>query len=627
MKQHSTSRGSALIVAMVAMIMAVTIAYSALSISTSHRKDLQRSAADLQARYAAEAGIHRGIQRIQSTLGRAFADPFQGLDNLLFVAGNTAQPQKVRAASDEPVLRNGRSYGTFSVSLDGVSRGNGRDITVRATGYFPDAQNFTTRHSMEVVVRVSKGTSEVFDFAYFVNNWAWLFANNITSNGNVGSNGQFDAATRSPTVNGITRYGDVVGSDLQNPASSGGIYSGWDIVNAGNVQGMGGAKANQYTFEEPIPMPNLNQLDLYEARALAHGSRIELGGQVDGLGNPAPNLPLCDAVLGDGAGEMNHLILVGTVAEPIVIDGPVVVRGDVIIKGVVKGQGAIFATGNVYIPDDLTYLNPPATTFPASDSEADTEAWLAANQGADFLALHANESIVMGDYLDYNWMTYMDTWLSHAMNPSVEDTGTDRIPGTAVGRDGIQGTGDDDILEDDSLWTVEYFSQEDFDLGLVPPGYQVGDVIPGSGEDVDGDGVFDDTLKVQDLFLKQPLDAAHFAGNLPAGITSYSDIASMNMTRVDGALYTNHAAALVTLATGQDFHFFGSLASRNESVIHGTNTLNFDYDRRLLGGGNATIRNFMPEVVKPLQVLAWRSLEPAVNVEHELVGAPGGVQP
>src|SRR5262249_8804931 len=156
----------------------------------------------------------------------------------------------------------------------------------------------------------------------------------------------------------------------------------------------------------------------------------------------------------------------------------------------------------VYVADNLTYANPPTTWLPASNTEADTETWLAANTGKDFVGLFARENVVMGDFTNGTWRAYVGWWLGDPMNASQEDAGTDLIPDTRYGRDGIANTADDDPLEGDGVWTVERYTQQQYDLGLVPPGKNVGDVIPGSGEDIDGDGVFDDTLTLNDFNFK-----------------------------------------------------------------------------------------------------------------------------
>ena len=566
------------------------------------------------------------MQFVRSTVARNAFSPFFGIDQLVFVGGDPTQPQTHVVADNEPLRRNGRTFGTFSVTMTGTVDGQGRNLTITATGYFPDVNRIQSKATVEAVVKLDTSSSEVFDYGYFINNWGWFYGDSIFSNGNARSNGQFDAGDYAPQVNGTPRYDSINGSDLLGykddnsdgvmDGSDGGIYAGWDVIRSGNVGGLGGLSQNQHDFQEQIPMPNLNDLSNYEAKAIDYGSSLRIGGQVDAFGNPLPDLLITSAVQGDDLGESRNLVLVGTPTQPIIIDGPVVIRGDVIIKGTITGQGTIYAGRNVYIPDNVEYASPPSTYFPMTTSEADTEAWIAANTASDFLGLFAAEHVVMGDFTDNTWRSYVGGWLSNSMNLSAEDSGTDFIPNTFAGRDGVPGTEDDDVLEADGLWTVEYYSPEDADLGIIPPGFAIGDPIPGTGEDIDGDGLQDGTTTLAEFDLGDPLSAANWDGNLPTGVSTYGDLSSMTMTRVDGALYTNHTAALVTLDSGQSFDFFGSLVSRNESIVYGTAALNMNHDRRLQGGGG--YGDMLPETVNALRILSWRSLEER-NVHHDIL--------
>ena len=53
----------------------------------------------------------------------------------------------------------------------------------------------------------------------------------------------------------------------------------------------------------------------------------------------------------------SHVVLSGTEANPITIDGTITIDGDVIINGFIKGEGTLIARGNIYIPTDLQYLD------------------------------------------------------------------------------------------------------------------------------------------------------------------------------------------------------------------------------------------------------------------------------
>lgn len=55
--------------------------------------------------------------------------------------------------------------------------------------------------------------------------------------------------------------------------------------------------------------------------------------------------------------QHGSVVLTGTIDKPIVIDGTIAIDGDVVITGYVKGKGVILASGNIYVPSDLRYLD------------------------------------------------------------------------------------------------------------------------------------------------------------------------------------------------------------------------------------------------------------------------------
>ena len=69
------------------------------------------------------------------------------------------------------------------------------DLRFIATG-----GNDRASRTIEAVVRYGHKPAEIFDHAYFVNNYGWLWGSGITVNGSVRSNGDFSASN--PTVNG-----------------------------------------------------------------------------------------------------------------------------------------------------------------------------------------------------------------------------------------------------------------------------------------------------------------------------------------------------------------------------------------------------------------------------------------
>lgn len=598
----------------------VLVVLAGLLFTTTARSSLEarRSRLELErvrAAHVAAAGAERGLAFLsQAVRNTSVHDPLVGLKTL-FAAGEPLAPFEAEALES-----GGARIGAYSVRLTSIEETpDSLTIAVDSTGYVPDApaamagqRRPSAWSASRTIVRYSLAPSEVFDYAYFLNNWGWFYGSTIVCNGNARSNGQFDAAGYAPTVTGqplyesvawdgtnatLAGYRDDNGDGLQD-GKDGGIWSGWDIVAAQNVKGEGGKASNQHDFEPAVSMPNLTDLAPYEASAKALASSITIGGT-----------KVANSVHGDEAGETQNLYLVGTAANPIVLDGPVVVRGHVLIKGVVTGKGAIYSGGNVYVPDSVTYKNGPTTPRPANNTQAATEAWLTTNWNKDFLGLFARENVVVGDFSHPTWKTFVGGWMADDMNGSSEDAGVDGMPNTRAGRDGVLGTADDDLLEDDGIFTTEVYTEVDEALGLIPDGLSVGSPIPGTGEDIDGDGVYDAQTTLADVVLSMPMKAADWGGNIPpAGIHAYASIASMTARTLDAVFYTNHSFCYVVLG-GQTARINGALVSRNENIVYGTPSIEFNHDSRLLGRSSSPAAQLLPRVIQPAEILRWSPLD------------------
>ena len=614
-REASDKRGAALMSVLVVFIGVFGIMYATVAMSANEASASRRSMDEVRAKYLAESGYERGMQFLQNTvaLNSAF-DPLSGLKNLF--PGNAP----IIPYSGEAVMDGNSQVGAYSVTLTLVDETpTSVTIQVDSTGYLPTAPNNLAQgqalgewDAISVTVNYSLEPSEVFDYAYFINNWGWFYGHTIFANGNARSNGQFDVAGYSPTVTGQAVYEGVAydgvnatlsgyrddNLDGLEDGNDGGVWSGWDVVDADNLQGNGGNAINQHEFAPQVEMPNLTDLTSYETRATLDGSSISIGGTV-----------VSDAVYGDDPGESGNLYLFGTPANPIVLDGPLVVRGDVIISGSVTGQGAIYAGGNVYIPDSIEYLDPPTSTRPSGVETPDTEDWLEDNWDRDFLGLFARENVVAGDHTHNTWRYYVGGWMSSSLNQSGEDAGEDGIPNTIAGRDGTLGTADDDVLEADGIWTVETYTQNEADLGLIPAGLSVGDPVPGSGEDIDGDGIYDGTTTLADIDLSVPLDTANWGGNMPiGGIANYSDIATLYANNIDAVMYTNHSFCYTVLGS-QPARINGALVSRNENIVYGTPRIEINYDNRLLGGVAGMAGELLPQTIQSPTVVRWQHLE------------------
>jgi len=583
---------------------------STTALSTLEVRSSRNTLDEIRTKYLAESAINVGIQYLDNVAIKAPQDPIAAI-KALFAAQATITPFLGSAVMDGV-----NSMGEYTVAMSIVEETSSTiQVELRASGYLPAApQNLApgsrvdSWHSLSTVVEFSVEASEVFDYAYFINNWGWLYGNTIFCNGNARSNGQFDSGGYAPTITGqpiydsvewdgtsatLVGYQDDNGDGLTD-GGDGGIFSGWDIVNSGNVVGTGGNAANQHDFEDPIEMPNLSDLSAYKAQALSEASNISING-----------VEMTDAVYGDDPSETGNLYLVGTAADPIVLNGPVVIEGDVIISGYVTGQGAIYSGGNVYVPESVMYLDGPSTTRPVDNTQAETEAWLSDNWDKDFLGLFSAENVVVGDFTNSTWRYYVGGWMGSSMNSSEEDAGSDGVPNTEDGKDGIAGTADDDILEGDNTFTVEYYTQADADYGLIPSGKSVGDVIPGTGEDIDGDGGYDGTTTLADLDFAAPLTAANWGGNIPgSGIANYSDVSSVYASNLDAVFYTNHSFSYVVFG-GTTAKINGALVSRNENIVYGTPTIEMNYDCRILGGNSGMAGSLLPKTLQVPSILRW----------------------
>lgn len=616
MNQRTNEReaGNALVAVMVSTIAISGLLYGSLSTTAVDMRSSVRSVDDVRTTSLAQAGVEQTISMLRNASQKlGTIDPMQGIRNL-FAGGQYA------ALTAAPVSIGGRTFGECTTKATAVVNEPDRMVVaIDSTGYFPVAPSNLPpgaeppRHkSMRVTVEFNLERSRVFESSYFINNWGWFYGTNIFCNGNARSNGAFDCANYGPTVTGqptyddltwdggdalLTGYRDDNGDGLQN-GLDGGMFAGWSIAGSNNVKRSGGGllpASNKHQFTEQHEMPNLTNLSSYEARAIEKGSTIKVGGTV-----------LVNGVYGDGPGEKQHLYLIGTAANPIEINGPVVVRGSVVLAGVIKGQGAIYSGGNVYVPNNLQYADAPSTSRPANNTQAATEAWLEANRTKDFVAIMARENVVLGDHTNGTWRSYVSSWLAHSMNKSREDAGEDGIPNTRKGRDGILNTADDDVLEDDGQFTVQRYTADDAARGLIPPGFAVNSPIPGTGEDIDGDGAYDNTLTLANLDLPAALNTTNWGGTIGGSVT-FSSIASGAMTRLDGAFYTNHAFAWLTTPSSA-IHMNGAMVSRNESVIYGGPGLHMNYDARLLGGSNTVIGDLLPKTLGPVVVRDWTVL-------------------
>lgn len=426
--------------------------------------------------------------------------------------------------------------------------------------------------TLEESVEFGLRRSPVFDYAYFVNNYGWILGGKAMANGEIRSNGDFCVdnlsyinghvlAAPNPE-NGASGRAYVDGGDETHHMT---IPQYWDDtddrVRPTNPPGddpdadypMGYAgESNLYSYQDPLEMPFLGDLQRYKDLAVQHGGTISQGGTT-----------LVDAVFnGTGpsgistAPDKGCITLFGTKQNPIVINGPVVVERDVVISGYVKGQGTIYAGRNVHILGDVTYVNPPAWEKPSNDPDAAIES----NRNCDLLGLVAKGNIVLGNPQNASWRRDVTPYMTP---PFVKPYACDPTDASI----GYPATFNGNYTAKDGLTRVTSVSKKNnkYYANTEASAYY--------------------QSLVQDSILQ--------------GQYSYT------ITRIDAVLYNNHG----TIGKVGNCDFNGSIVCRDDAIIYQAH-LDLNWDIRL-GSRSSDAMDlfiFLPVVVSDPSVVGWKEV-------------------
>jgi len=550
-------------------------------------------------------------------------------------------------------------------------------VPLYATAVYTYSDGLVVRVTVRERVLFGVGQSPVFDYAYFVNNYGWMSGSSIVINGDMRANG--NVSLSGSTVNGFvyaavndevgangtislssspqiknaaayrTSYGNRSRPDMDDyatsgaydaPAASGTIRKATYTTDAdGNRTPLSGtfAQASQKAIlnedANSIPMPFVSDLDSYVEYAQEYndgnGGKLTCPGYsyTDTAGNghtiagktvtahyegagPSENAALAD----DGA-----LVLIGTAANPIVIDGPVVVDSDVVIKGYVKGQGTIYSGRNVHIIGDLKYVNAPTWSHP----DANDEAVEMANSGRDMLGLVAKGNIVIGDPTSSSWHSSVDNYIKsgtsssvvkkYACDPSDANIG---YPSTFQGNYAA--------VEQVSGLSAEQAAD-------APGGYSGGKFgkvrtkTQGTGEYVTTrepqydwwgrvTGYKTVTKELTETVSYTAYDRRYYETVCDDKIlSSLKD--SYGISQIDAILYNNHGIFGTPGRSGYNFNLNGSLVCRDEALIFSGNGIRFNWDMRLRRKNNKAVNDRMGLPLGPQDpyVIEWREVAEGEN--------------
>jgi Tfp pilus assembly protein PilX len=297
--------------------------------------------------------------------------------------------------------------GVKSATIDGVTLrwkivGISKTADVKAWLLVASTAIDAQGRSQTVTRKVEFASNNIFDLAILTKKTDCMFCH-LRVDGDVGSIGFFRPGWGSEGVDGK-------GSG-SNSSISGNVYVSSTISNDGNAgtannTTISGTRNVNYNGDK-LPKDDGGQAafpGLDRALAATSATGTMSGGSIVGVptggsyGSPTP----VSSVNGVYNG---NLVLVGTEANPIVLDSDIYVTGDVVIKGVVKGRGAIYSSRNVYIAGNLTNkdkADKPGAAGGVCATITDKDACARANitAGKDELRISAGNNIIMGDYTD-----------------------------------------------------------------------------------------------------------------------------------------------------------------------------------------------------------------------------------
>ena len=280
--------------------------------------------------------------------------------------------------------------------------------------------------------------------------WSVAFNNNATT---VQQDPSTGFVTATPFVNMTT---DSSGNTIPQPAAGGNLYLNYSTTNAGQTDGVLPTNNFPKGFPEipsSVTLPTGQVINGPNSKVDAAEVTAQMT-DLTSLVNPsnpssitggiavtlAPNTqysqtnlpPTVGSTVSTSAGSVaaaaanisasytGNVILVGTQANPIKIDGKVVIDGDVVIRGYVQGAGQIYASGNIYAPGDVIYNNVNVGTINEKfgvNNDPDPK------KQTNLLGLVAGKNIVVGDYLSQvtHWdSSKTDFFKPYTYNPTTK---------------------------------------------------------------------------------------------------------------------------------------------------------------------------------------------------------------
>ena len=557
-------------------------------------------------------------------------------------------------------------------------------VPILATAIYTGGNGHQTTITLLEHVAFGTGQSEVFDYAYFVNNYGWMSGDTITINGDMRANGNVSLSqatvngfvyaaandelgvdgtvtlTSSPKIKNTSAYRSSAGNrarpDIDDyntnkaydaPASSGTIRkptydSNGNVTSAGTIA----ADSGEYIVKEysnSLPMPFISELDSYVTYAQEENGSLYCPSvtYTDSLGEEKTvSVGYINNAHHSGAGpsgdtsaaDKGALVLVGTQADPIVINGPVVVDSDVIIKGYVKGQGTIYSGRNIHIIGDIKYVNPPNW----GHTDSDDESVETSNSKKDMLGLMAKGNVVIGDYTDvssssgggWNYGYSSKSWYETVANYITPGASGSVVHSYACDESDANIGYPKDF--DGNYTAVEKVSNLSTSLALsAPGGYdtasgQFGKVrtktvtLETTHEEAQYDrwGRYTGTKTVYDTKteLATSYDRKYYESVCDDAIVK--SLVESGICQIDAVMYNNHGTFGTLGKSGSYVNINGSLICRDEALIYTAAGLRFNWDMRLRSKTSKNMNTSLPPGPQSPFTYSWMQVADDLNVAY-----------
>ena len=453
--RRGTEQGVALIATLLTVIVLSGLGLVSLTLSMTDTSNTARFGQDIQALYAAEAGLENAVKRywadyvaLDCTIGcDESKDPgaagnlgsyiefldglgiddgttWTGFQNQLSIRASIQQVDVTRTDDPEGIslaVTSVGTAGTRQVTLQETIRIEGKLFKGFEYGLFAnnincimcharfdnvervfntDTTKYGTFDRMKVAalqdlqIRTDKADSIIAGTLYTTGTIRDKSGDPLTDlTGTTLDGYQFDSDGHIVEPGGTPMEVDLTKATGDPLPALENLYVDYPTDPAGQVDG-----DLPTSFPPPIPDGNGDRLvDASEFAATAGTATGAITGGVmygvpPGGSYTAGSLPGSSNLSDVDGTYSGNLILVGTDAKPITIDGTIAVDGDVIITGKVEGTGNIVAKGNIYVVGDTTYADGQQggdRTFGVTQNQ----------QTENALALTSGNNILVGDYL------------------------------------------------------------------------------------------------------------------------------------------------------------------------------------------------------------------------------------